>query len=100
VDIDALFKALADPTRRQILVELTTRDGQTLYELCVKLLMGRKIDMSRQAISKHLDALEEANLIVTEWNGREKLHFLNRQPLKEIREWVKALSKPSPKRSS
>ena len=93
MDVDALFKALADPTRRQILLELANRDGQTLYELCVKLIMVRKFDMSRQAISKHLDALEEANLIETTWDGREKLHFINSDPLNKIQQWVKELSK-------
>jgi DNA-binding transcriptional ArsR family regulator len=100
VDIDTLFKALADPTRRQILVELSTKGGQTLYELCVKLLMVRKIDMSRQAISKHLDALEESNLIVTTWNGREKLHYLNSDPLIKIQDWIMALSRTGRKKSS
>ena len=100
MDIDALFKALADPTRRQILVELSARDGQTLYEICVRLLMTKKVDMSRQAISMHLDALEESNLIVTTWGGREKLHFLNSDPLNKIQEWVKALSKSGRRRRS
>ena len=99
MDIDALFKALADPTRRQILVELSSRNGQTLYELCAKLMMVHKLDMSRQGISKHLDALEETKLITTTWNGREKLHYLNSDPLIKVQEWVRALSKSGRKKS-
>jgi DNA-binding transcriptional ArsR family regulator len=98
MEIDSLFTALADPTRRQILIELSSRDGQTLYELCAKLLMVHKIAMSRQAISKHLDALEQSKLICTTWNGREKLHYLNRGPLGKIRDWVNALAKPGQKK--
>lgn len=98
MDINSLFTALADPTRRQILIELSARDGQTLYELCAKLLMVHKIDMSRQAISKHLDALEASKLISTTWNGREKLHYLNRDPLVKIQDWVKALAKSGQKK--
>jgi DNA-binding transcriptional ArsR family regulator len=81
--LDAVFKALADPSRRQLLDELHTNNGQTLSQLC------EHLDMSRQAVTKHLLLLEEANLVATVWRGREKLHFLNPVPLHEIYErWI------------
>ena len=81
--LDAVFKALADPSRRKLLDELHTDNGQTLSELCAHL------DMTRQAVTKHLVLLEEANLVATVWRGREKLHFLNPVPLHEIYErWI------------
>lgn len=76
--LDAVFKALADPSRRKLLDELHTNNGQTLSELCGHL------DMTRQAVTKHLVVLEEANLVATVRRGREKLHFLNPVPLHEI----------------
>ena len=79
-----LFKALADPTRRIILDELTDRDGQTLFELCSRLLMKHRIDSTRQAISQHLDVLEDAGLVRIKRQGRYKFHYLDRTPLKEI----------------
>jgi DNA-binding transcriptional ArsR family regulator len=69
--MDVVFKALSDPSRRQLLDQLYTHNGQTLGELCEQLAM------SRQAVSKHLAVLEAANLVVTLWQGREKLHYLN-----------------------
>jgi DNA-binding transcriptional ArsR family regulator len=81
--MDAVFKALADPTRRQLLDRLHARNGQTLNELC------GKMDMSRQAVTKHLALLEEANLVAVQWQGREKLHFINPVPIHEIAErWI------------
>jgi DNA-binding transcriptional ArsR family regulator len=81
--MDAVFKALADPTRRQLLDLLHARNGQTLGELCEGLAM------TRQAVSKHLALLEEANLVATAWRGREKLHYLNPVPIHEIAErWI------------
>src|SRR5262245_55073648 len=81
--MDKVFKALADPSRRKLLDRLHTNNGQTLGELCADL------DMSRQAVTKHLALLEEANLVVTIWRGREKLHYLNPVPLHEISErWI------------
>jgi DNA-binding transcriptional ArsR family regulator len=81
--LDAVFKALADPSRRKLLDELHTNNGQTLSELCAHL------EMTRQAVTKHLLLLEEANLVATVWRGREKLHFLNPVPLHEIYErWI------------
>jgi len=91
---DAVYKALADATRRQILVELSERSGQTLYELCVRLLMLRKITMTRQAISKHLAILEDAGLIATEWRGRQKLHHLNVEPVIQVMRELSDLEQP------
>jgi DNA-binding transcriptional ArsR family regulator len=95
MDLDQVFGALADPTRRQILDELAEHDGQSLYELCVRLIMLRKIAMTRQAISKHLTILEEAGLLRTEWSGRQKLHFLNTEPIAQLTSgWLKSLFQP------
>lgn len=81
--MDAVFKALADPSRRKLLDALRRSNGQTLTELCGHL------DMTRQAVTKHLGLLEGANLVVTVWRGREKLHYLNPVPLHEIYErWI------------
>jgi DNA-binding transcriptional ArsR family regulator len=81
-----LYKALADPTRRAILDELRQRDGQTLYELCVRLITNHGLGSSRQAISQHLDVLEEAGLVKTRRQGRFKFHDLDMAPLREIAE--------------
>jgi uncharacterized protein YndB with AHSA1/START domain/DNA-binding transcriptional ArsR family regulator len=81
--LDEVFKALADPSRRQLLDSLNDRNGQTLRELCSGL------DMARQSVSKHLAVLEAANLITTIRRGREKLHYLNPAPVHEISErWI------------
>ncbi len=83
MSMDAVFKALADPTRRALLDALRARNGQTLGELC------ERPDMTRQAVTKHLDILEAANLVVTEKRGREKLHYLNPVPIHEIADrWI------------
>jgi DNA-binding transcriptional ArsR family regulator len=82
-DLDKAFKALADPGRRLLLDRLHAENGQTLGELC------RHLDMSRQAVTKHLKLLEEARLVATVWRGREKLHFLNPVPIHAIAErWI------------
>ena len=81
-----LYKALADPTRRAILDELRQRDGQTLYELCVRLISNHGLGSSRQAISQHLDVLEDAGLVRTRRQGRFKFHELDTAPLREIAE--------------
>jgi len=81
-----VFKALADPTRRTILDELAERDGQTLFELCSRLLMKHGIDSTRQAISQHLDVLEAAGLVQVKRDGRYKFHYLDSTPLREITE--------------
>ncbi len=79
-----VFKALADPTRRTILDELTERDGQTLFELCSRLTMKHGLGSTRQAISQHLGVLEEAGLIQTRKEGRFKFHDLRREPLERL----------------
>ncbi len=81
--MDDVFKALADATRRQLLDRLFEKNGQTLGELCAELAL------SRQAVTKHLKILEDANLVAVRWNGREKLHYLNPVPIHEIAErWI------------
>ncbi|QBD79133.1 ArsR family transcriptional regulator [Ktedonosporobacter rubrisoli] len=82
--MDLLFKALADPTRRKILDELSERDGQTLFELCSRLLMRHHIASTRQAISQHLALLEAANLVVVKRQGRYKFLYINTEPLNAI----------------
>ena len=81
--MDEVFRALADPSRRLLLDSLNERTGQTLRELCAGL------DMARQSVSKHLAVLEEANLVTTVWHGREKLHYLNAEPINAIADrWI------------
>ena len=83
MDADTVFRALADPSRRHLLDTLFVKNGQTLNELCVGL------EMTRQAVSKHLALLEQANLVVTRRQGRDKLHYLNPVPIHEISErWI------------
>jgi DNA-binding transcriptional ArsR family regulator len=83
MSMDLVFKALADASRRNLLDRLRARNGQTLGEL------GEGLDMSRQAVTKHLEILEGANLVVTQKRGREKLHYLNPVPINEIGErWI------------
>jgi DNA-binding transcriptional ArsR family regulator len=81
---DELFKALADPTRRVILDELTAKDGQTLFEICGRLAMKHGLSSSRQAISQHLTVLEEAGLVTTRREGRYKFHHVDTTPLRSI----------------
>jgi DNA-binding transcriptional ArsR family regulator len=82
--MDEVFKALADGSRRKLLDSLRRNNGQTLSELCEGLYM------TRQAVTKHLRILEEANLVAVVWKGREKLHYLNPAPLHDIVErWLK-----------
>jgi DNA-binding transcriptional ArsR family regulator len=78
------FRALADPTRRLILDELAERDDQTLFEICARLIHRHGVASSRQAISQHLDVLEDAGLIETRRAGRTKLHTLNPAPLETM----------------
>lgn len=83
LDADKVFKALADPSRRRLLDRLHKDNGQTLSGLC------EHLDMTRQAVTKHLVLLEKANLVATIWRGREKLHYLNPTPLYDIYErWI------------
>ncbi|GAA3661249.1 ArsR/SmtB family transcription factor [Microbacterium marinilacus] len=81
-----LYQALADPTRRRVLDELTERDGQSLFELCGRLAMRHGITSSRQAISQHLSVLEDAGLVSSRRSGRTKLHHLHTEPLRAILE--------------
>src|SRR3954469_13134004 len=76
--MDKVFKALADPGRRLLLDRLHADNGQTLGRLC------EHLDMSRQAVAKHLAVLEDANLVAVVWRGREKLHYLNPVPIHDI----------------
>lgn len=83
MDIDKVFKALADPTRRRLLDRLHRENGQTLSAL------SGHMAMTRQAVTQHLALLEEANLVATQWHGREKLHYLNPVPLQDIYDrWI------------
>jgi len=83
-DTGAVFKALADPSRRALLDRLHAKNGQTLGELCAPM------DTARQTVTQHLALLEAANLITTRWRGREKLHYLNVVPLQEIYDrWIR-----------
>ena len=87
--MDAVFKALADPTRRRLLDMLFRKDGQTLGQL------ERRLDMTRFGVMKHLRVLEEARLVVTKRRGREKLHFLNAVPIRQIHDrWIDKYSAP------
>ncbi len=79
-----MFKALADPTRRAILDELQERSGQTLFELCSRLAIRHGLGSSRQAVSQHLDVLEDAGLVITRREGRYKFHDLDTSPLHSI----------------
>ena len=81
-----VFKALADPTRRAILDELQERSGQTLFELCTRLINRHGLGSTRQAVSQHLDVLEAAGLVRTRREGRYKFHDLDTAPLKAVTE--------------
>jgi DNA-binding transcriptional ArsR family regulator len=88
-DTDLLFKALADASRRKLLDLLHAHDGQTLNQLC------EHLDITRQAVTQHLEVLEAATLVATVRRGREKLHFLNPVPLQEIYDrWIAKFEKP------
>ena len=82
MDLDLLFHALSDTTRRCLLDELAERDGQTLFELHVRLLTWQQSSITRQGLARHLSVLEEAGLLRTEWRWRSKHHFLVRAPLR------------------
>ena len=83
MDDDRVFRALADSSRRRLLDRLHRKNGQTLGELC------RGLDMTRQAVAKHLAILEAANLVAAKREGREKLHFINPVPINQIAErWI------------
>lgn len=83
-EIDKVFKALADPSRRELLDRLHAKNGQSLTELC------KGLDMARQSVTQHLGLLEDANLISVKWQGREKLHYFNAVPIHAIYErWIR-----------
>jgi DNA-binding transcriptional ArsR family regulator len=87
--MDDVFKALADSTRRSLLDELFAQDGQTLSAL------EQRLPMSRFGVAKHLKVLEEAGLVTTQRRGREKLHFLNAVPIREVHDrWVSKYAEP------
>jgi DNA-binding transcriptional ArsR family regulator len=87
--MDAVFRALADPTRRQLLDDLFEEDGQTLSAL------EQRVEMTRFGVMKHLKVLEEAGLVVVRRRGREKLHFLNPVPIRLIHDrWVSKYAEP------
>lgn len=87
--IDKVFKALADPSRRQLIDSLHGRNGQTLTELCAGLAM------TRQAVAQHLALLEEANLVSVQRQGREKLHYFNPVPIHELyQRWIWKFEQP------
>ena len=89
MDLDLLFRALSDPTRRRLMDELAERDGQTLFELHVRLITWHGASLSRQALSRHLATLEKAGLLRTEWRWRSKHHFLEREPIRRAwRLWL------------
>ena len=89
MDDDAVFRALADASRRQLLDRLQARNSQTLGDLC------EGLDMTRQAVAKHLAILGEANLVSWKREGREKLHFINPVPINEIAErWISKFERP------
>lgn len=81
--LDRIFKALADPTRRRIIDRLRERAGQSLFELCAASVAEGMPVLSRQAVTQHLDMLEKAGLVRVEWSGRTKLHALDLGPLQE-----------------
>jgi uncharacterized protein YndB with AHSA1/START domain/DNA-binding transcriptional ArsR family regulator len=87
--LDSVFKALADPTRRQLLDRLREHNGQSLGELC------ERLDMARQSATQHLDILQRANLVTVVRRGRERLHYLNPVPIQEIEErWISGFDQP------
>src|SRR3954451_11680687 len=87
--MDAVFRALADPTRRLLLDRLREQNGQTLGELC------KRVAMTRQSVTQHLDQLVSANLVSVVRRGRERLHYLNPAPIHEIEErWISGFDRP------
>lgn len=97
--IDAVFHALSDSTRRIILDELSKREEQTLFEICVRVIEQHKLSLSRQAISKHLGVLEAAGLVTTRWSGRTKLHVSHLAGASENYAWLQKRIKNKRKKS-
>lgn len=97
VGVGDVFKALADPTRRAIVDALAERDGQTLFEICSRLLMGDHRVSTRQAISQHLDVLEDSGLVHVRREGRYKFHYLDLAPLESaVSRWLDRPEHPEP----
>jgi DNA-binding transcriptional ArsR family regulator len=91
-----VFKALADPTRRAILDELTVRNDQTLFELCSRLAVKHRVGSSRQAVSQHIDVLVDAGFVETRREGRYKFHHFDPRPLERIADrWLRRHSEDS-----
>ena len=87
---NAIFRALADPTRRLIIDDLNEKNGQTLFEICGSLSQNHNVQMARQSVTKHLGILESAGILRVEWQGRTKVHYLNLEPIQRIgRSWLK-----------
>ena len=101
MDLDRLFHALADGTRRRLIDELAERNGQTLFELHVRMTQWHGASQTRQAMSRHLAVLEEVGLLRCEWQWRSKYHFLELEPLRRASAvWLGAyLKKPDRKES-
>ncbi len=88
-ELNQLFRAVSDTTRRRIIDELAKREQQSLFEVCARLASEHRIGHSRQALSRHIGVLEEAGLIDVEWKGTTKLHTLNTKPLARLQEgWI------------
>jgi len=93
-----VFEAVAAPARRAILDALTARDGQSLFELCTRLTMKHGLELTRQAVSQHLDVLEAAGLVTTKRQGRYKFHYLDTGPLRAIVDrWLRPVPKKGAK---
>lgn len=88
--MDAVFRALADPARRAILDELSVRNDQTLFEICVLLINRHELSMSRQAVSKHIGVLREAGLVELSTRGRTTIHHLDTSALAAARAWIES----------
>lgn len=89
-ELDRVFKALGDPTRRRIIDRLRERPEQSLFEICALLVAEDGMALSRQAITQHLDMLQKAGLVRVEWSGRTRLHSLDTGPLREaVDRWLR-----------
>lgn len=82
-DLDHIFKALGDPSRRKIMDRLRERPDQSLFEICAHFFAESGTTLSRQAVTQHLDMLQKAGLVRVEWSGRTKIHSLDSGPLRE-----------------
>jgi DNA-binding transcriptional ArsR family regulator len=94
--VDQVLRAIADPTRRALLTELRRRDGQTLFELCTRLITVHGVAVTRQAVSKHLAVLAEAGLVHVTRAGRTSVHRLDPAPLGAALDWLAEVTTPPP----